>query len=101
MLIIIDTAGSREKNIVSGITPAVNNNPTTTNTAFNAPSRTMLTSLWSPQLLHGSASSYCTFAYPPFACFRARIRQACADFEMAGGVPHVRLQTCEPCRASP
>src|SRR6202050_276376 len=45
MLIIIGTAGSREKNIVSGITPAVNNNPTTTNTVFNARSRTMLTSL--------------------------------------------------------
>jgi hypothetical protein len=29
------TAGSRKKNIVSGITPAVNNNPTT-NTVFSA-----------------------------------------------------------------
>jgi eukaryotic-like serine/threonine-protein kinase len=35
MLINMGTAGSREKNIVSGITPAVNNNPTTTSTTFN------------------------------------------------------------------
>jgi len=45
MLIIIGTAGSREKNIVSGITPAANNNPTTTNTILNVRSRNMLTSL--------------------------------------------------------
>src|SRR5205809_742189 len=42
MLIIIDTAGSREKNIVNGTTPAVNNNPTTTNTIFSARSRRMV-----------------------------------------------------------
>src|SRR5215472_2533748 len=40
MLIIIATAGSREKNIVSGTTPAINNNPTTTSgsiAVFSAP----------------------------------------------------------------
>jgi hypothetical protein len=44
MLIIIGTAGSREKNIVSGTTPAVNNNPATTNTIFSARSRRMVPS---------------------------------------------------------
>src|SRR5467141_1882367 len=44
MLIIMGTAGSREKNIVSGTTPAVNNNPTTTNTIFSARSRRMVPS---------------------------------------------------------
>src|SRR5262249_10357837 len=53
MLIIIGTAGSREKNIVSGITPAVNNNPTTTNTTFSARSRRMV---------------------PPLSCFTRDVR---------------------------
>jgi hypothetical protein len=44
MLMIIDTAGSREKNTVSGMTPAVNSNPTTTNTIFSVRSRRMMTS---------------------------------------------------------
>src|SRR5208282_952674 len=44
MLIIIGTAGSREKNIVSGTTPAVNNNPTITSTTFSARSRFMVPS---------------------------------------------------------
>jgi hypothetical protein len=30
---------------------------------------------------------------------RVRIRQACGGSAMVNGVPHVRLQTCEPCRA--
>ena len=34
MLIIIGTAGSREKNIVSGTTPAVNNSSTASNTPY-------------------------------------------------------------------
>src|SRR5580704_744880 len=42
MLIIIGTAGSREKNIVSATTPAVNNNPTITNTILSARSRRWL-----------------------------------------------------------
>jgi hypothetical protein len=41
MLMIIGTAGSREKNIVSGITPAMNNSPTNTKTIFSVRSRSM------------------------------------------------------------
>jgi hypothetical protein len=67
MLINMGTEGSREKNIVSGTTPAVNNNPTITNTAFNARSRIMLPSLSSSQSVHGSASTYRGFAYSAFA----------------------------------
>jgi len=36
---VMGTAGSREKKIVSGTTPAVNNKPTTTNTILSARSR--------------------------------------------------------------
>src|SRR5580700_762725 len=67
MLINMGTEGSRENNMVSGTTPAVNNNPTTTNTAFNVRSRTMLPSLSSSQSVHGSASSDSCFAYSAFA----------------------------------
>src|SRR4029077_10036877 len=67
---------SRENNIVSGTTPAVNNNPTTTNTIFSARSRNMLTSLSPSQSAHDSADSYCSFAYSACACFRGRIREA-------------------------
>jgi hypothetical protein len=48
MLIIIGTAGSREKNIVSGTTPAVNNSPTTTNTIFSVRSLRMHASYFPP-----------------------------------------------------
>jgi hypothetical protein len=61
-LIIIDTAGSREKNNVSGITPAVNNSPTKPITIFSVPDRTILTSFSSSQSVHGSASNNCTLA---------------------------------------
>jgi hypothetical protein len=45
MLIMIGTAGSREKNIVSGTTPAMNNNPTRSKTIFSARSRRLVPSL--------------------------------------------------------
>ena len=48
MLIIIGTADYREKNIVSGTTPAVNNNPTTTNTILSARSRRMVPPIFPP-----------------------------------------------------
>jgi hypothetical protein len=41
------TEGSREKNIVSGTTPAVNNNPTSTSTIFSARFRFMVPSFYS------------------------------------------------------
>jgi hypothetical protein len=78
MLIIMGTAGSREKNIVSGTTPAVNNNPTTTNTIFSARSRTMLTSLSFSQSAHDSADSYCSFAYSALARFGAVVAAGAA-----------------------
>src|SRR5579862_890022 len=66
MLMIIGTAGSREKNIVSGTNPAVNNNPTTTNAIFNSRSRNMLTSISSSQLAHDSADSDRSSGYSRF-----------------------------------
>jgi hypothetical protein len=41
------TEGSREKNIVSRTTPAVNNNPTSTSTIFSARFRFMVPSFYS------------------------------------------------------
>jgi len=91
----------RENNMVSGTTPAVNNNPTTTNTAFNVRSRTMLPSLSSSQSVYGSASSDSCFAYSAFASPEGRTRQACGGSEMANGGPRRLSQTCELCQASP
>ena len=58
MLIIIATADSREKNVVRGTTPAVNNNPTATKPILSVRSRFM-PSVSRSQLGHHSASGYC------------------------------------------
>src|SRR5271170_5093650 len=83
MLIIIGTAGSREKNIVSGITPAVNNSPTTTNTTFSARSRCIAPS----SLLHAAHS-------PDIASLRAEaVEHDPSPVRRPDGVvdPHVRV----------
>jgi hypothetical protein len=51
MLIIMATAGSLEKTITSGITAAVNNNPTTTRTTFSTGSRRIVPSEIASQTL--------------------------------------------------
>src|SRR5437868_10249196 len=79
MLIIIGTAGSREKNTASVTTPAVNNNPTTINTIFSARSRRIVP----PRLLspHDNLNAHCCFAYSALAYFSMGMSESASSNE--------------------